>query len=84
MDLNMEMNGFDLISVYHTTYFNNIKPVNRKIMQPKHHHSLQNGCFQPQRAFNFRSIPCTVSFRLENEKWGEVFKMHPVLNVITP
>ncbi len=30
MDLNMEMNGFDLISVYHTTYFNNIKPVNRK------------------------------------------------------
>lgn len=50
-------------------------------MQTKHHHTLQNGCFQPQRAFNFRSIPCTVSFRLENEKWGEVFKMHPVLTV---
>jgi hypothetical protein len=25
-----------------------------------------------------------VSFRLENEKWGEVFKMHPVLNVRVP
>ena len=26
-------------------------------------------------------MPATVSFRLENEKWGEVFKLHPVLKL---
>jgi hypothetical protein len=38
-------------------------------------------CLEPQRAFNFKSIPADISFRLENEKWGEVFKFHPVLKV---
>jgi hypothetical protein len=38
-------------------------------------------CLEPQRAFNFKSIPADISFRLESEKWGEVFKFHPVLKV---
>ena len=38
-------------------------------------------CLEPQRAFNFRSIPADIAMRLENEKWGEVFKFHPVLKV---
>lgn len=40
-------------------------------------------CLEPQRAFNFRSIPADIAVRLENEKWGEVFKFHPVLKVKT-
>jgi hypothetical protein len=38
-------------------------------------------CLEPQRAFNFRSISADIAMRLENEKWGEVFKFHPVLKV---
>ena len=36
---------------------------------------------EPQRAFNFKSIPADIAYRLECEKWGEVFKFHPVLKV---
>jgi|LauGreDrversion4_2_1035121.scaffolds.fasta_scaffold567270_2 hypothetical protein len=45
------------------------------------HHLLKGESLEPQRVFNFKSIPATVSFRLENEKFGEVYKLHPVLKV---
>ena len=38
-------------------------------------------CLEPQRAYNFNSLPADIAFKLENEKWGEVFKFHPVLKV---
>lgn len=44
-------------------------------------HKRHPNCLEPQRALNFKSVPSDVSFRLENEKWGEVFKFHPVLKV---
>lgn len=40
-------------------------------------------CLEPQRAYNFNSLPADIAFRLENNKWGEVFKFHPVLKVRT-
>jgi len=43
--------------------------------------NTDQNCLEPQRAFNFKSIPADISFRLESEKWGEVFKFHPVLKV---
>lgn len=50
--------------------FNRAKGLNR-----------DQGCLEPQRAFNFKSIPADIAYRLESEKWGEVFKFHPVLKV---
>jgi hypothetical protein len=59
-----------------------INYLNPQISTLTHDHKLVNDCcFEPQRAFNFKSVPATISFRLENENWGEVFKMHPVLTV---
>lgn len=52
------------------TEFNKARGINRN-----------ENCLEPQRAFNFKSIPADIAFRLENEKWGEVFKFHPVLKV---
>lgn len=42
---------------------------------------LSKESLQPMRVFNFQSTPATISFRLESERFGEVFKLHPVLKV---
>jgi hypothetical protein len=52
------------------------------MLSKEQHVLLSADSLQPMRVYDFKSTPATVSFRLENEQFGEVFKLHPVIKVI--